>query len=291
MHDAMTNPPAHSAADSAAFVANAVNGSGSSFLAAMRFLPPDKRQAMYALYSFCREVDDIADEAGTPEEKRRRLAEWRLEIERMFEGAPGKAISCVLSEAVKRFSLPKADLLALIDGMEMDAAGTVRLADESELALYCDRVACSVGRLSNRIFGVAPEAGDALARALGDALQMTNILRDIDEDAERDRLYVPLSLLGAHGICEVDDAAGVLTHPRFPEACAAMAAVTRERYAAARAIMTGCERRTVRPAVVMMEIYRAIFERLETRGWRRRDGVVKIPRLLKLWIALRHGVL
>lgn len=291
MHDAMTNPPAPSAADSAASVAHAVNSSGSSFLAAMRFLPPDKRQAMYALYSFCREVDDIADEAGTPEEKRRRLAEWRLEIEHMFEGAPGVPISCVLSDAVARFDLQKADLLALIDGMETDAAPTVRIADEAELALYCDRVACSVGRLSNRIFGLAPAAGDALARALGDALQMTNILRDLDEDAERDRLYVPLSLLGAHGICEVEDAAAVLTHPRFPEACVAMAAVTRERYAAARAIMAGCERRAVRPAVVMMEIYRAIFERLEVRGWRRRDGAVKVPRLLKLWIALRHGVL
>jgi phytoene synthase len=182
-------------------------------------------------------------------------------------------------------------LLALIDGMEMDAARTVRIADESELALYCDRVACSVGRSSNRIFGVAPEAGDALARALGDALQMTNILRDLDEDAERDRLYVPLSLLGAHGISEVDDAAGVLAHPRFPEVCAALAAVTRQRYAAARAIMAGCERRAVRPAAVMMEIYRAIFERLEARGWRQRRGAVRVPRLLKLWIALRHGVL
>jgi phytoene synthase len=246
---------------------------------------------MYALYSFCREVDDIADEAGTPEEKRRRLAEWRQEIERMFEGAPSMAISCVLSDAVARFDLRKVDLLALIDGMEMDAARTVRIADESELALYCDRVACSVGRSSNRIFGVAPEAGDALARALGDALQMTNILRDLDEDAERDRLYVPLSLLGAHGISEVDDAAGVLAHPRFPEVCAALAAVTRQRYAAARAIMAGCERRAVRPAAVMMEIYRAIFERLEARGWRQRRGAVRVPRLLKLWIALRHGVL
>jgi phytoene synthase len=291
MHDAMTNPSAHAAADPAASVENAVNNSGSSFLTAMRFLPADKRQAMYALYSFCREVDDIADEAGTPEEKRRRLAEWRQEIERMFEGAPSMAISCVLSDAVARFDLRKVDLLALIDGMEMDAARTVRIADESELALYCDRVACSVGRSSNRIFGVAPEAGDALARALGDALQMTNILRDLDEDAERDRLYVPLSLLGAHGISEVDDAAGVLAHPRFPEVCAALAAVTRQRYAAARAIMAGCERRAVRPAAVMMEIYRAIFERLEARGWRQRRGAVRVPRLLKLWIALRHGVL
>ncbi|WP_316978714.1 presqualene diphosphate synthase HpnD [Shumkonia mesophila] len=287
----MTNPTAPAAADPAAFVDNAVTNSGSSFLTAMRFLPPDKRQAMYALYAYCREVDDIADESGTPEEKRQRLAEWRVEIERMFNGAPGMPISCVLSDAVARFDLQKADLLALIDGMEMDAARTVRIADEAELALYCDRVACSVGRLSNRIFGVAPEASDALARALGDALQMTNILRDLAEDAERDRLYVPISLLGAHGISEVDDAAGILAHPRFPEACAALAAKTRRQYAVARAIMAGCERRAVRPAAIMMEVYRAILLRLEARGWRHLDKAVAVPRLLKLWIALRHGVL
>ncbi len=291
MHDAMTNPTAHAAADLAASIENAVTSSGSSFLMAMRFLPTDKRRAMYALYAFCREVDDIADEAGTTEEKRRRLAEWRGEIERTFTGSPGTSISCALAEAIDRFDLRKADLLALVDGMEMDAARTVRIADEAELALYCDRVACSVGRLSNRIFGVAPEVSDVLAQALGDALQMTNILRDLDEDAGRDRLYVPLNLLGAHGISEVDDAASVLAHPRFPEACAELAAETRQRYAAARAIMAGCERRAVRPAAIMMEVYRAILLRLEARGWWRLDRAVAVPRLLKLWIALRHGVL
>lgn len=290
MHDAMTNPYVDLAADPAVSIECAVNNSGSSFLAAMRFLPSDKRRAMYALYSFCREVDDIADETGTPEEKRRRLAEWREEIDRLFGGSPGRPISCVLAEAVGRYDLPKADLLALIDGMEMDAAESVRIADQTELALYCDRVACSVGRMSNRIFGVAPEAGDALARALGEALQMTNILRDLDEDAGRDRLYVPLDLLGAHGISEVGDAAGVLAHPRFPEVCTAMADATRRRYAAARTIMAGCERRAVRPAAVMMEIYRAVLLRLEARGWRRLDKAVAVPRLLKLWIALRYGV-
>jgi len=290
MHDAMTSPCADTAADAALSVENVVNSSGSSFLSAMRFLPPDKRRAMYALYSFCREVDDIADEAGAPEEKRRRLAEWRAEIERLFAGAPGTPTGRVLAEAVGRFDLCKADLLALIDGMEMDAAESVRIADGAELALYCDRVACSVGRLSNRIFGVKPEASDALAKALGDALQMTNILRDLQEDAGRNRLYVPLSLLRDHGIVDVDDAAGVLAHPRFPEACAALAAVVRRRYAEAAAIMATCERRAARPAAVMMEIYRAIFRRLEARGWRRLDEAVAVPRLLKLWIAVRHGV-
>jgi len=290
MHDAMTNPYVDLAGDPAVAVEYAVNNSGSSFLAAMRFLPSEKRRAMYALYSFCREVDDIADEVGAPEEKRRLLAEWRAEIDRLFAGLPERPISRVLADAVNRYDLPKVDLLALIDGMEMDAAASVRIADQAELALYCDRVACSVGRLSNRIFGVAPEVGDALARALGEALQMTNILRDLREDAERDRLYMPLDLLSAHGISETGDTTGVLAHPRFPGACAALADLTRQRYAVARTLMAGCERRAVRPAAVMMEVYRAVFLRLETRGWRRLDKAVVVPRLLKLWIALRYGV-
>jgi phytoene synthase len=290
MHEAMTNLNARPADDPAVAIENAVNNSGSSFLTAMRFLPSDKRRAMYALYAFCREVDDIADEVGTTDGKRQRLAEWRVEIERLFAGMPGTPTSRALAEVVDHFDLRKADLVALIDGMEMDAAETVRIADEAELALYCDRVACSVGRLSNRIFGVAPETSDVLAKALGEALQMTNILRDLDEDAGRDRLYMPLSLLGAHGITEVADAAGVLLHPRFPEACAAMAHATRQRYAEARSIMARCDRRAVRPAAVMMEVYRAILRGLEARGWRRLDRKVAIPRLLKLWIALRHGV-
>lgn len=287
----MTSPCVDTAADPVLSVENAVNSSGSSFLSAMRFLPPDKRRAMYALYSFCREVDDIADEAGTPAEKRRRLAEWRAEVERMFGGSPGTPISRVLADAVARFDLRKADLLALIDGMEMDAAESVRIADQAELALYCDRVACSVGRLSNRIFGVPPEANDILAKALGDALQLTNILRDLHEDAGRNRLYVPLDLLRDHGIAGDEDAARVLAHTRFPEVCAAMAASARLRYAEAGAIMAVCERRAVRPAIVMMEIYRAILHRLEARGWHRLDRAVTVPRPLKLWIALRHGVL
>ncbi|MDX9860556.1 MAG: presqualene diphosphate synthase HpnD [Rhodospirillales bacterium] len=286
----MTNPYVDLAGDPAVAVEYAVNNSGSSFLAAMRFLPSEKRRAMYALYSFCREVDDIADEVGAPEEKRRLLAEWRAEIDRLFAGLPERPISRVLADAVNRYDLPKVDLLALIDGMEMDAAASVRIADQAELTLYCDRVACSVGRLSNRIFGVAPEVGDALARALGEALQMTNILRDLREDAERDRLYMPLDLLSAHGISETGDTTGVLAHPRFPGACAALADLTRQRYAVARTLMAGCERRAVRPAAVMMEVYRAVFLRLEARGWRRLDKAVVVPRLLKLWIALRYGV-
>lgn len=291
MHDAMIEPHAATHAEhGSAFVENVVNSSGSSFLTAMRFLPRDKRQAMYALYSFCREVDDIADEAGTPEEKRHRLAAWRVEIERLFEGRSNHPISQALADAVARFGLRKADLLAVVDGMEMDAVDIVRVTDEAELALYCDRVACAVGRSSNRIFGVEPDKSDPLAKALGDALQLTNILRDLFEDAGRDRLYVPLTLLRQSGIEENADPYQVLAHPRFPEVCSALLVMTHRKYAEARSILASCRRSVVRPAVVMMEVYFAILLRLEARGWRRLDEPVRVPKLAKMWIVLRHGV-
>ena len=213
----------------------------------MRFLPRDKRQAMYALYSFCREVDDIADEEGPAEEKRRRLVAWRMEIERLFDGRAGHPISRALADAVVRFGLRKVDLLALIDGMEMDAADVVRIADETELALYCDRVACAVpGRSSNRIFGVASAQSDPLAKALGDALQLTNILRDLFEDAGRNRLYVPATLLCQSGIENNADPYRILSHARFPKVCSALLAMTHQKYAEARSILVSCQRRAAR---------------------------------------------
>lgn len=291
MHEPMIETHADMPAEHGpAFIENVVNNSGSSFLSAMRFLPRDKRQAMYALYSFCREVDDIADEGGLPEEKRHRLAAWRAEIDRLFAGAPRHPISRALADTVARFGLRKEDLLAVIDGMEMDAADAVRIADEAELALYCDRVAGAVGRSSNRIFGVEADKSDALARALGDALQMTNILRDLHEDAGRNRLYVPIEMLRQRGVPDDADPHRILAHPRFPEVCATLLDRTRERYAEARTILASCRRGAVRPAIVMMEVYSTVLRRLDARGWRRLAEPVRVSKLAKMWIALRHGV-
>jgi len=287
MKQANNNPTADLAA---AHVETVVNNSGSSFLAAMRVLPRGKRDAMFALYSFCREVDDVADEGGTPVEKHGRLAEWRIEIDRLFEGRAVTAIGRALAPHVARFELRKADFLALIDGMEMDSADLVRIADDDALDLYCDRVACAVGRLSNRVFEVAPASLDSLASALGCALQMTNILRDLKEDAGRNRLYVPTSLLHRSGIVDVSDVWAVLAHPEFPAVCEIMVARTLRRYAEAKAALSRCEPRSVRPAVIMMEIYREILRRLVRRGWVDLGRPVHVPKLRKLLIAIRHGV-
>ena len=267
-----------------------VKRSGSSFFSGMRVLPRPQREAMYAVYAFCREVDDIADEPGEQEEKRVRLQAWRDEIERLFEGRPLDAIAAALAGPVERYGLRKEDFLALIDGMEMDAGDTVRLRDADELALYCDRVACAVGRLSVRVFGVDPGCGDEAAGALGQALQLTNILRDLKEDADRDRLYLPADMLAARGI-EATAIEGVLEHPALPAVCDELARTTAERYAEAEAAIARCGLRRMRPAVVMMEVYRRVFDRLRRRGWRRLDQPVSVSKLEKLWIAFRHGIL
>jgi phytoene synthase len=245
---------------------------------------------MFAVYAFCRQVDDIADDPGEEADKLARLAQWRREIESLYAGRPQHPVGRALAAPVVRFGLNKEDFLAVVDGMEMDAAGSLRIADMDHLRLYCDRVACAVGRLSNRVFGIDDETGARLARALGEALQLTNILRDIGEDAGRDRLYLPQDLLGAHGITETD-AGAVLAHANLPGVCAEMAGIAQRRFDEAAALLANCDRRRMRPAIMMMEAYRRIFLGLSRRGWRDLDQPVSLSRAEKLWVLLRYGVI
>ena len=272
------------------YVNAVVRRSGTSFFWAMRVLPPPKRDAMFAVYAFCREVDDIADDPGDPDDKLRRLKGWRDEIERLFGGAPRSPVTRALAGPVGRFGLRKEPFMAVIDGMEMDAAGGLRIADMAALETYCDRVACAVGRLSNRVFGVDDKAGEAVAVALGQALQMTNVLRDLREDAALDRLYLPGELLHAYGIPN-RDARAVLAHPAMPEVCDALARLTAKRYVEAEAALAACDRRIMRPAIMMMQLYRRIFEKLCRRGWRRLDQRVGLSVWQKLWVLVRYGML
>jgi phytoene synthase len=157
------------------------------------------------------------------------------------------------------------------------------------LEAYCDRVACAVGRLSNRVFGVDDSAGEAVAVALGQALQMTNILRDLAEDAALDRLYLPGDMLKSHGIPNGDTGI-VLAHPALPDVCDEVAGITGKRYAEAAAALSACDRGTMRPAIMMMQVYRRIFEALCRRGWRRLDEPVELPAWQKLWVVVRYGM-
>lgn len=289
MSTVATSPPEPATGASAERIEQIVRGSGTSFYWAMRFLPRTKRQAMFAVYAFCREVDDIADEPGEIGQKRLALQEWRDEIDRLYAGGGENPVGLALCDPISRFGLRREDFLAVVDGMEMDAAPRIRIKDLAELALYCDRVACAVGRLSVRIFEVADPFGDPLAGALGEALQLTNILRDLKEDAARDRLYLPDELLRHCGIAASADAEKTLRHPAIKDVCEQIASRAQRRFDEAAGIAAQCDRRRVRPAVIMMQVYRRTFDRLVARGWRRWAEPVSVSRAEKLWVALRYG--
>ena len=269
-------------------VAALVRASGTSFYRGMRVLPPDRRNAMYAIYAFCRIMDDIADEPGDFAAKRPELNAWRARVERLFRGEADGAVTRVLVRAVAAFPLRQDDFLAVIDGMQMDAETAIVAPDLATLDLYCDRVAGAVGRLSVRAFGDASPAADEVARALGRALQLTNILRDLREDAARGRLYLPREWLDAAGVPAEPNAA--LAHPALAIVCARMAARAHEQFDAAAAAMARCDRRAMRPARLMGATYAAILARLERRGWRDLDRPATLPKWRKLFIALRHGL-
>lgn len=267
-----------------------VEASGTSFFSAMRLLEPERRAAMYAIYAFCREVDDIADEGLDPAGKAADLAAWRAEIDALYAGRPRHEVARALLEPVRRFDLRREDFLAVIDGMAMDAATDIRAPSAAELDLYCDRVASAVGRLSVRAFGAVEPAADDVAHHLGRALQLTNILRDLAEDAERGRLYLPRELLERHGI-RGSDPASVLAHPGLGGVCDELAAEARAHYAQATQAMARCARAPLKPARVMAAVYAALLDMLCRRGWRRLDQPVRLPKLRKIWLALRHGLL
>ncbi len=205
------------------YVEAMVKRAGTSFFWAMRRLPAHRRKGVFAVYAFCRDVDDIADGDLPLDRKRILLDAWRQEIESLYGGTSHHPISHALAEPARTFDLKKADFLAVIDGMEMDAYPRVRIADLDELTLYCDRVAGAVGRLCVRIFGLGDAEGILLSADLGQALQLTNILRDIVEDAARDRVYLPADLLvlaGAGG----DGVEDIVTAPGLPALCDKLAA-------------------------------------------------------------------
>ncbi len=190
-------PPAPADPEALAHVAQVTRDSGSSFLAAMRLLARPRREAMYAIYAFCREVDDVADEAAPVADKKARLAEWREEVRRLYDGAARHPTARALAPAVATYDLAREDLLAIVEGMEMDVEGRMRAPTLATLETYCDRVAGAVGLLSIRVFGANQPGDRDFALALGRALQCTNILRDLAEDAVLGRLYLPREMLEA----------------------------------------------------------------------------------------------
>lgn len=268
----------------------ALPAAGSSFYLAMRILPRAEREGMYAIYAFCRAVDDIADDGGPREPRRAALDQWRADIDALFEQRVTK-LTRDLEEPTRRFGLQREDFQAVIDGMAMDLEGNIVAPDWSTLDLYCDRVASAVGRLSVRVFGIAPETGDALAHHLGRALQLTNILRDLDEDAEMGRLYLPRGALTAVGIeTEGRAPAVILAEPGLDKACREVAARAAEHFAEADKIMRECPRRNVRAPRLMEAAYRQILADLLARGFAPPRARVRTNKLRVLGAVLRHGI-
>ena len=250
---------------------------GPSFYPGLRILPKDKRQAMYDVYAFCREVDDIADGDAHQNDPSGAMQRWRDDIDAIYAGRPSGQAT-FLAPHVARYGLKREDFIAIIDGMEMDLRGPVVAPDAATLDLYCDRVASAVGRLSVRIFGMEVKAGVDLAHHLGRALQLTNILRDIDEDAALGRLYLPRETLLAAGMTELTPNA-VAAHPRLSHACAPLLAQAHAHFKAAQKIMDSAPRAAVKAPRLMAAAYADVLARLKKRGFaspRIRVGVDKV---------------
>jgi presqualene diphosphate synthase len=271
-------------------VRHRVESAGTSFYWAMRLLPQDRRNGMYAVYAFCREVDDIADGDRPVEHKLAALGAWRQEIDALYVGRPNLLVARALRGPTLRYGLRRQDFLAIIDGMEMDARENIRAPDLAMLDLYCARVASAVGHLSVHVFGDAGGAAHLVAESLGRALQLTNILRDLDEDAARQRLYLPREILDRHGIAGSDPTA-ILRHPALPAVCRDVAAFAEGHFREAEQAMTRCSRRAMRPAAVMAAIYQATLSALLRSGWREPATRVSVSKSRKLWLVLRHGLL
>ena len=261
--------------------------SGSSFYAAMRILPRAQRDAMFQIYSFCRKVDDIADSDGPRDERLAALQVWREDIDALYRGQPPARLADYV-DSVKRFGLQRADFLAIVDGMEMDVPQDIRAPDLATLDLYCDRVASAVGRLSVRVFGLPRDDGIALAHHLGRALQLTNILRDIDEDAGLGRLYLPREWLHDAGISETDPLK-VAADPRVPKVCAPLVERARMHFAKSDEIMARNPRRVVRAPRIMSRYYGSILQRLIARGFAPPRDPVRVSKVTKLAIVLRYA--
>ena len=241
---------------------------------------------MFAVYAFCREVDDIADGNKPLKEKLSQLREWRSKVEDLYDGNPTNLITHALARPIKNYNLNKQDFIAIIDGMETDSVDHLRIPNKAALAVYCDQVACSVGRLSNNIFGVEPALGIKLAKYLGEALQLTNILRDIQEDSDRDRVYLPTDLLALHGNDKIA-IKEILDHPGLIGACKDLEKINKEKFKQAEDTIKNCNINLISPALIMMRIYYQLFILLKHRGWENYQIPVKVSKIFKLWTVAR----
>jgi phytoene synthase len=257
--------------------------SGSSFYYAFLFLPPERRRAITALYAFCREVDDVVDECTDPGVAAAKLAWWRHEIAALEAGAPQHPVTRALAPLAATYGIRRERLGEIIDGMEMDLHQS-RYADLAALERYCYHVAGVVGMLAAGIFGYSNPQTLEYAKALGTAFQLTNIVRDVGEDARKGRIYLPLEDLERFGVPAAD-----ILNARHTEAFTQLMAFQVERaeaqYAKALALLPPEDARAQRPGLIMAAIYRALLEEIRRDGYRILEHRVALTPIRKLWIA------
>jgi phytoene synthase len=255
----------------------------------MRLLPLERREAMYAIYRFCRAVDDVADDMTASDSNRRiELESWREAIGSLFRGEVSERVE-FLKQAACRFALREADFFSVIDGMEMDASGGMIAPDLATLDRYCDCVASAVGRLSIKVFGMEEPPGFALAYHLGRALQLTNILRDLDEDAELGRLYLPHEFLDSAAIT-IETPLSVITHPAIDLACRGVAELAKSHYRETDNIFASRPRGDLRAPRLMGAVYSAMLSRMQKRGWSAPRERARIPKPALIGLVLRHAL-
>ena len=262
--------------------------SGSSFYYSFLFLPPERRRAITALYAFCREVDDVVDEGMDPQVAQAKLAWWRGEVANLFAGSAQHPVTRALEPHRDNFGLSAARLNEIIDGMEMDLRQS-RYLDWTGLEAYCYRVASVVGLLAAGIFGYRDRRTLDYAKDLGIAFQLTNIIRDVGEDARKNRVYLPMEDLQRFGVPAAD-----LLQARESSAFRSLMAFEAERarsyYARALAALPAADRRAQRPGLIMAGIYRALLEEIQRDGFRVLSQRTSLTPLRKFWIAWRTWI-
>lgn len=269
------------------YVTALVKASGTSFYHGMKILPAARRDAMYAVYAFCRVVDDIADEDAVDfTTKQAELEAWRQRIIALYtteqaDHPVSRSLLCVIQD----YHLRQEDFIGLIDGMEMDAGAPIIAPTLAELDLYCDRVASTVGRLSVRVFGDSSPMADEVAYALGRGLQLTNILRDVAEDAQRGRIYLPAEFLRESGVSK--NTAMIVEDSRLSIVCGKVAKMADGYFDAANAAMSKCDPTAMRPARMMEESYRPLLDILRSRRFDYSQGRVSLPKWRKMMLAAR----
>lgn len=270
-----------------AYVTELVKRSGTSFYHGMKILPPERRDAMYAIYAFCRVMDDIADEEGRDfATKQTELEEWRQRIAALYGKNPADdPIARALLSVIQNYHVRMEDFIAIIDGMEMDAGEPIIAPPLTELDLYCDRVASAVGRLSVRVFGDSSPAADEVAHALGRGLQLTNILRDVKEDAERGRIYLPAEFLTEANIKA--DPETILSAPDLPAVCGKVAQMADAAFNRAETAMARCDAKAMRPARLMEASYRPLLTILRRRNFDYAGERISLPKWRKLLLMAR----